>query len=1062
MPKLGIATSETHTRPHFASHTQSSLMKRRTPMKSKQNSSSSMKDVSGLKRPQGNVILRSSGIHKKRSNIVKQSRSMQMMIMILKQQRDRRATVFLTDSELIKTCRSENPLISLRSDLIKDVSDDLKKCAGSPAKLANRTLRGELTKVVDESEKHADNSHASQGETNCTGRDHSESISVSSEDRTIVDVAYKLQLHLSDEEEPADSRCEVEVHRRGTESGEKPNDFPKEDCSEIETQIHPQNANAATNRKRTRKFWTNRRTGNERVDVDRARRTDLQNSKSTKHIDNPRDNSSANDKLAMNGNVIARRKGALQRNVASNQRAWKPPGVSKTWATESATSLQPISQKSSQSTEKSTASSRNKHSSSEHVEASNSESTSSSTSANQSKMLMKENRDPRANRMMKICEHLAETKQRQRLQSGGTLPKKRWSRTKIGTKFVDKRDDANPTLSKSKSRHCQTRPIVLKESSNNSNVEQHTASTLTRGKRARTMEVIHTLRKIINDSAREDEDAEENAVNDFDHEKDDNEIETSPNHDTSLQNNELHMFTKDVNLDEADQPSRRSICTQTELHLPSDQEIDAEEDQDLKEILKLTRIVATQTSPCNRNVVEIGCNTSNVVYNDVEVSCDLMDFINSKTEVDPATIEDKSTLDGPIHTEPSCDLIDLTSSVTEIDTGTIEGESTLDGLIHTEYSPLKHIEINVESENTNENRELPLNGCKETLNTQMSVKLENYDSMEIAAKTTNDAAREVEKIIQEEAYQISLNLLENSDDKTDTDNDKQESTKCSNNHGASSTSVNNLSLTRSPSLTIDDCNVSHHSSEDITKYSENDVQDEDTVTSELKVDGIPSDVMAAFELAAERARNLHEAVIIYHRNLTSKESGKRNEKTDEDYEMSEFRDDRHCPGIHTPFTSRENEDKMKLKCEAMCHLANNGEDFDGFSTYSSRGSTSDRICDFESFSRSSKEDYFGIDQEEENNVLSENKRARSTLNESSDSDDTEYLIQILKEIQSRRNRSNENFGTKGAINKTLALPVAIKETCLISRENLISFIYCIVCTVVFWFLQFSFRCDSTK
>ncbi|XP_071559334.1 uncharacterized protein [Temnothorax nylanderi] len=1062
MPKLGIATSETHTRPHFASHTQSSLMKRRTPMKSKQNSSSSMKDVSGLKRPQGNVVHRSSGIHKKRNNIVKQSRSMQMMIMILKQQRDRRATVFLTDSELIKNCRLENPFISLRSDLIKDVSHDLKKCAGSPAKLANRTLRGELTKVIDESEKHADNSHASQGETTCTGRDNSESISVSSEDRTIVDVAYKLQLHLSDEEEPADSRCEVEVHHRRTESGEKPDDFPNEDCSEIKTQVHLQNPNAATNRKRTRKFWTNRRAGNEHVDVDRARRTDLQNSKSTKHINNPQDNSSANNKLAMNGNVIARKRGALQRNVPSNQRAWKPPGISKTWATESATSLQPISQKSFQSTEKSTASSRNKHSSSEHVEASNSESTSSSTSANQSKMSMKENRDPRANRMMKICEHLAETKQRQRLQSGGTLPKKRWSRTKIGTKVVDKRDDVNPILSKSKSRHCQTRPIMLKGSSN-SNVEQHTASTLTRGKRARTLEVIHTLRKIINDSAREDEDAEENAVNNFDHEKDDNEIETSPNHDISLKNNEPHMFTKDVNLDEVDQPSRRSICTQTELHLPSDQEIDAEEDQDLKEILKLTRIVATQTSPsCNRNVVEIGCNTSNVVYNDVEVSCDLMDFINSKTEVDPATIEDKSTLDGPIHTEPSCDLIDLTNSVTEIDPGTIEDKSTLDGLIHTEYSPVKHIEINVESEDTNENRELPLSGCKETLNTQMSVKLENYESMEIAAKTTNNTVRKVEKIIQEEAYQISLKLLENSDDKTDTDNDKQESTKCSNNHGASSTSVNNLSLTRSPSLMIDDCNVSH-SSEDITKYPENDVQYEDTVTSELKVDGIPSDVMAAFELAAERARNLHEAVIIYHRNLTSKESGKRNEETVEDYETSEFRDDRHCPGIHTQdFTSRENEDKIKLEYEGMCHLANNGEDFDGFSTYSSRGSSSDRICEFESFSRSSKEDYFGIDQEEENNVLPENKRARSTLNESSDSEDTEYLIQILTEIQSRRNRSNENFGTKGATNNTLALPVAIKETCLISRENLLPLIYCIVCTVVFCFLQFSFRCDSTK
>jgi len=105
MPKLGIV-SKTHSRPHFAGHTQSSLMKRRTPMKLKK--LSSIKNVDGLKKSQESVVLKLNRIHKRRNSIMKQSKSMQMLIMVLKQQRDRRATVFFPGSKLTETtCQLE-------------------------------------------------------------------------------------------------------------------------------------------------------------------------------------------------------------------------------------------------------------------------------------------------------------------------------------------------------------------------------------------------------------------------------------------------------------------------------------------------------------------------------------------------------------------------------------------------------------------------------------------------------------------------------------------------------------------------------------------------------------------------------------------------------------------------------------------------------------------------------------------------------------------------------------------------------------------------------------------
>ncbi|EGI63126.1 PREDICTED: uncharacterized protein LOC105148492 [Acromyrmex echinatior] len=1004
MSKLKIATSKTHSWPHFTSHTQSSLMKTRTPMKLKKLSSIRNENKS---KSEKSIVPKSKGIYKKRSNITtKQSKSMQMLVMILKK-KDRCSNFFLPGGELTETtCQLENSLISLQGNLIKDVSHNLKNCIVSPAKLA--TLRSKRTKVMNEFESFENLHDSSQDGMNCAGRDNSDDIHNASEARTVIDVTCKLQLHLSDEKEPTDSCSKVEDLHRRTECEKKSDDFSNKDCTEI--LVHPQGVNI---RKRMQKTWMLKKTRiqNEHVNVDRTC-TDLQKSEITQHVG-----------TVTNSDAIIRKRSAPQKNLTFNQRAWRPAGVPKNF-TKSTTSLQPMSQKSSQSTEKSNASTKSKHLSTECIESFNSEST--NTSKNQSKMLMKENRDPHTNRVTKMFDHLAEMKQRQKLQSGGMLPKKKRSRTKIPSKVLDRCDDTKLTLAKSKSRHCQTRTIIPDESSNN--LEQHrTKSTLTYSK-SRTSEVIHTLKKII-DSVKENGDAEKNIKknDDIDHEKNDNnKIQMSPNSDI-LQSDE--HSAQDINLDEADRSSRRSISTQVKLDSPSYHEIDAEKDQDLMEILNLTRIVATQTLPSYiRNVIDVGCNTPAIICKDVEVSCDLIGSTDL-TEIESTMIENKSTSN-----------------------------------VHTESSSIKHIKVNIENEDINENKELLFSECKETLNTR----LENCDSIEIPGNTINDAAGEIEKFMREEVYRIFLKSFKDSDDKTNVDIDeKQEYAKCSSNHNINSTSINNLFSEKSQSFI---CNYDTScSSEDIMEYLENNIQ-QDVFMSESKV-ALTSDVIATFELAADRARNLHEAVIIYHKNLMSKESGKRNEEMVEDYEMSEFRDEQNCFEGYTSFINRENENKIRSECDAICHFANN-EDFSGFSTCSSRGSSSDRTCRTK-FLRSSKDwDNVGMERAEENASFSENEQtiARSILNKRSNLENVKSIMQLVHRTQEdyalellESDKSDESFEMEQIKNdKILALPAATKKTSFIPCEYLLSFFYCIVYTVVFWYLQYSFRCDSTK
>ena len=343
MSKLKIATSKMHTWPHFASHTQSSLMKTRTPMKLKK---LSVKNKNELK-SQKNIVPKSKGIYKKRS-ITKQSKSMQMLVMILKQ-KDRHSNFFLPSGELTETtCQLENSLISLQDNLIKDVSHNFKNCIASPAKLA--TLRNKRTKVMNEFGFFAENLHnSSQDGTNYTERDNSDDTHGASEARTVIDVACKLQLHLSDEEEFTNSCSKVEDLHRRTECEKKPDDFSNKDC----TEIHPQGINI---RKRMQKTWMLKkaRTQNEHVNVDRC--TNLQKSETMQKID-----------TVVNNDAIIRKRDAPKKNLIFNQRAWRPAGVPNN-STKSTMSLQPMSQKSSQSAEKPIISTKSKYLSTECIE----------------------------------------------------------------------------------------------------------------------------------------------------------------------------------------------------------------------------------------------------------------------------------------------------------------------------------------------------------------------------------------------------------------------------------------------------------------------------------------------------------------------------------------------------------------------------------------------------------------------------------------------------------------------------------------------------------------------
>lgn len=379
--KLETAGSETCIQPRFASHTLSSLMKRRTPINSRKKSLTSMKSAKTPKKLRKTVIYsKLNGIYKRRS-VTKQSKNMQALRTILKREKwDHRASVSRQDSELTGTvCEcAENSLVFLPNDLIKDVSRDLKKCAASPAK--SMVSRGEPAKV-NRPEKRVKDSHAHLLEKmRHTDNDLFSCLQSNTEicddikNRTIIDIAHQSQT--SDEEKKF-----ANSHRRWRPMSEPGERLANEDCFTIDTQTHRQSVNDTTDHKyafhrENRKTWAIRKAETKRHDVtmhgnvDHTYNVDLQrsrNSKFMRHVDNSRDK---DDRSVVNCSVSTQKKGTFQKNlVFINQRAWRPPGVTKSSIIKSTISLpQPTSQKSSRTTEKSIASTENKYSSIEHVE----------------------------------------------------------------------------------------------------------------------------------------------------------------------------------------------------------------------------------------------------------------------------------------------------------------------------------------------------------------------------------------------------------------------------------------------------------------------------------------------------------------------------------------------------------------------------------------------------------------------------------------------------------------------------------------------------------------------
>lgn len=384
---FAMENKRVRTPPRFASHTQSSLMKMRTPINLRKKLPSSVKDRESR-----------SGIFKRRSELRRRSRSVLALKMILDQRH--RATRRSLSGDVLTTRpqskrHTDNLLVSLQDDLIKDISWSIIKCARSPIKLASR--------IVGRSEARAEDSNDSLDVTcslslsSVSVREELDSKSVcdSSEDITVVasgsrsdveniekesarspgddvNVSKEIDAFKHEDNEPrtlpeeasssTSQTDEIEVlHRRSRHRRLRETDSSNE--NNIETQVCQQ---TTINRKYTRRIWKKRRAKNEETEfnADNAGSQNSANSKIEKQNDNSQD-------TRANSDVKFARKKTGQKNFNfGNRRAWRPAGIGKYSNAENTASstTQLASQKSSRSTEKPVAPTKNKHSSVEQVE----------------------------------------------------------------------------------------------------------------------------------------------------------------------------------------------------------------------------------------------------------------------------------------------------------------------------------------------------------------------------------------------------------------------------------------------------------------------------------------------------------------------------------------------------------------------------------------------------------------------------------------------------------------------------------------------------------------------
>jgi len=539
--------------------------------------------------------------------------------------------------------------------------------------------------------------------------------------------------------------------------------------------------------------------------------------------------------------------------------------------------------------------------------------------------------------------------------------------------------------------------------------------------------VIHALKAIINSVNVDMEESSTTIFNDdvFHHEDNNNECRISDS-DTSSRmtlHNELR-FTKNNNSDRIAQSADfeqsfqsswasvkniRSATTQTESRFPifdfDSSLIKKRTKENPKKIIKSTQTGAMQLLYHNKKkVTETGCNTMScdTIRKDAEISCDLIGSVNMGINIETMT-EDKYTL--------------------KVEDGSVDKSN----------------------ENTGINREVS--------STKISSKLKDRVNTGIPAEMISD---DFVKGTKENVHEENTNEhqeFKGYTDKCDTSND----------------SIGNSSPKRLRPLLIYDSDTSCFSEEIIEN-------DEDIMTPESKAHDIPSNMITTFELAAERARNLHKAVMIYQENL--KESERQEEETVEDYE--EFSNeqtlcsnmaDENCMKKYALFTNNEGENKIKPAHEAKCHFVMINSDFDSLSSYSSSSQTccslsSDQTCEscmFEIYraNHSKIEELKG-----ESVVLSKSEKAltKPVLNESSIANVKSLMLvhhaqgeHAFQMVKFNDDEDGKNLNTEESMS-TNVLGLTEKIS-FISRENLSPFICCILCTIVFWCLQFSFRCN---
>ncbi|RLU19412.1 hypothetical protein DMN91_007969 [Ooceraea biroi] len=1008
---IAPVASETRVQSRFDSHTLSSLMKRKELIYLKKlsstSTSSSMRCTrDAQKKAEASVVSSGlSGICKKRNSVTKQSKSMQTVKMIFQREKDRRASD-TQDNALAKTVCQPKQLVDLfssilfQNDLIINVSRSLKKCAVSQTK--NVVPHDERTNtIVHQPEKRAENSRVpSQDEIKLEENSLVQSSSESTWDCSENHSVVDVTPKIQSNEEEAakmDSNCEIQVVHCELSSGE-----PTEKSEEDLLYVDRAEIETRVYRRSRRSTNANVATANPRKSTRKTWMIKKANTQ-REHVDG--DHAYRADPRAATNSTSFRRKADNSReNTKSldDQMTQTKNSLQKNFVPLYQRVWRPPGINRASSTVKNTFSTQ---------------STSQKSSRSAGKFVSTRNKQT-------SNECIEETKQQQKWQSGTLLPKRRRSANKMVSQASNKSNDVEPSRSNSRSRYWQTRAIAPALKNRNDTDQCRTEATLTYNKRAKPSEVIHALKEIIN-CVNGDENAVSVSNNDaFHHENGEREI-LNDTFSKLTPNDERPYFTSDNNLDRIAQSvdfslesSWKSITTQTESNFPLSSELgDGKRfDENSKKTVKSFQTVATQVSlRYEKNVVEIGCNTvsCDIIRRDAEISCALIGSANVATNGDPTVTEDKLTSE-------NIEVVD---------------DKSFDENLCTE-----------EAEDTGE-----------VLNTEISPKSRAHVSVE----EENNFIKKTEEIVRKE------------------DTDKQEFKGCIDKYDADYDTVElsfgTITVPKyyPPSLFYD---FDASSSEEIAESIENDAKyEEETARSpNSKMSHIPSDVIAAFELAAERARNLYKAIMIYQENLMSRECERQNEETTENYKTL------YRPTVDEDRVKKcalfqsEAEDEMKSEYETKCHFVMVNDDFDGLSTCSSSNqtcsSTSDQMYKLGCISDLMYQaDHSEIESLRKDNVIfsqSDTAITKSILNEGFDVANVKSLILVprvqehaLAMVKFNDNRDGENFKLEESAS-ILAFPM-IERPSFISRENLFPFICCVLCTMIFWSLQSSFRCNPS-